>query len=183
MFYILWALYIFLYWNNDTPPIYDILSPTGTILMCVIYTIYAKNGNISMSALSVLLGALGDFMMNDENIEISLLFFSFSHMLKFFSYYNSELNMFYVYSYISQLITMYNLCKFRFMKGYIAIFIMYQLPLLFQNKKITASVILYAISDILIGYNMLYYINYRKIRVLVVPALYWTSEFLYLSSL
>lgn len=177
MFYIFWILYIFCYWNNENPPLYDILSPVGTLIMTIFYI---RDGGAILPALSVILGTIADFMMDEDNMEIPLLFFSFSHIVRFFSCYHNQNNLFGFYSYISQIVLIY---YFNNMAVYIIIFIMYQLPLYFEsNRKMLVSVLFYTISDILIGYNMLFYMKYRKIRVLLVPTLYWLSELLYLSS-
>jgi hypothetical protein len=168
-------MYIYYYWNNENPPIYDVVSPITTLLL-----IPYVNNNMVLACL--LLESMADYYMDKSNLRFPIFLFSLSHIIK--QIIHLQIN---IISSISLGISLICLLLIVLSNDddkidlYIIILITTFMIISYVKKSLDISMLMFILSDILIGIDLKYKLYPRQIRVILVPLLYWISQKIYIN--
>lgn len=166
-------LYMYYYWNNENPPLYDIISPITTLLLIP----YVTN---NMLITCLLLESMADYYMDKSNLRFPIFLFSLSHIIKQLIY--LQMNVISLASlHISLLCLLLIILSDDVIDLYIIVLITTFTTISFVKKSLDIGMLIFILSDILIGIDLKYKLYPRQLRIILVPLLYWISQKIYIN--
>lgn len=179
------VIYCIRYKDRPRPPVRDVISPLVLIFMAV-EVMWSKSLCMYVGAISLLLDAIADYTMNVEDLATPLTFFSIGHLMrqsafviKFFPD-----GLFIVLITITVLVLLAHAIdnptwdKWVIIL-YTCIVALTLLNISLMNRSLNIGMMLFAASDLMIAYELVFgRMKRRRIRVLVVPILFWMAEFM-----
>lgn len=168
-------LYIYFYWNNEHPPLYDIISPLTTLSF-----ISSTDNNILIICL--LLESLADYYMDSSSLRFPIFLFSLSHVIKQLMF--LQLNVVILMSLIISLQCLLLIILTEddnVIDLYAIILTITFIVISYVKKSFDLSMLLFILSDIVIGIDLKYKLYPRQLRVILVPLLYWISQKIFIS--
>jgi len=166
---------MYFYWNNQDPPVYDIISPITTLLL-----IPTLKNNMLISCL--LLESIADYYMNKSNLRFPIFLFSLSHIIKQIIY--LQMNVISLTSLnISLLSLLLIILSNDVIDLYGIILACTFITISYAKKSLDVGMLLFIISDIIIGLDLKIRLYPRQLRVILVPLLYWISQNVFIKSL
>lgn len=184
-------LYVLRYRHNNNPPTYDVISPCVTLSIC--YTIVSSYGVGSMTVVlccGLVMDAIADLLMHNYPLRTCLLIFSFGHLVKQLVAtmtmepsinYDFVVGLYFLNMALILSLTLAgpNSKQSLVIGCYSGIILGTLVSLSVAKQTIDLGYICYAISDLIIGYELTFHnIHPRYLRVLGVPMLYWLSQYL-----
>lgn len=180
------GLYIYNYLDSYSPPVRDFISPLVTLTMALGLMFEESLSLIEYLAILILIvDSVADFFMDKSNLGLPILLFSLGHVVKQISfitaYYPRGSLIILFISILLLIILIKFLCE-----NYTATLpiLLYSLivGLTYLNLCISEGLIspgftLFVISDLIIGIEFIFgEIPTRKVRVILVPVLFWIAE-------
>lgn len=190
IFWILPILFILFYWNNADPPIRDILSPLVVLSFAFgNFLLYPVSKISSLVILNLIIDSVADYLMDSENLDLPIFLFSIGHFIKqiIFSHVFSRI---YPSSNISRIFahgfTLILIMTLLVTDGYLISIASYGLivattfiQICLAKRSLSMGFLLFVISDLIIAIELMFgQMRPRQIRVICVPILYWTSEYI-----
>lgn len=200
--------FILCYYSNEDPPIYDIISPliTITIIVNVLTTALPTSLPILLLLVGLGLESIADFYMNKDSLGLSIGLFSISHLIRQFSLLrinfiilmlrNVDLSapdldiVVIIISAITTIFTVLLLERLHAMQPgssvsflvigyYSTIIFLSAVQVSMVQGAISYGYVIFIISDLIVGYDLIIRkISPRWLRIITVPVLYWTAQYL-----
>jgi len=185
------------YRSYPRPPTGDFISPL-VLLTLAAGVVFFKETSIprNLILMSLMVDTFADYMMNEQGIDFSILFFSLGHLLRQFVF----MYVFYPWGsigifLITLVILICMMCVFEPMSHlttrrysniveehimvvlYAATIGLTLLNASSAKGSLSLGLTLFVISDLIIAYELIWAkIKYRTFRIIAVPALFWIAE-------
>lgn len=182
---VLVCAFIIFYRANIEPPIYDVISPL--VSLSILATSLTLSKELILLIIGLALEILADFYMNKDSLVLPIIFFSVGHLLRQLSFlYPMVTGSMMIIPTITGFLVITLLFQFlRIRKGN-SIIVCYSLIILLSavhvslvREALSYGYVVFILSDIIIGYDLMIRRIYpRWFRVIVVPLLYWGSQYL-----
>jgi hypothetical protein len=186
---ILGLIFILSYYHNKDPPLSDIISPLVTLSIAR-YALYASSilmGMLLVTSLGIELVA--DFYMNKHDMSLSIQLFSIGHLIRQLAFLTlpgpNILSS--IISLFTTLLTVHLMEEFQRNRNIsFTTIVCYSVIIVFSTIQISISqgvisfgYVIFIISDLMIAYELIVKDIYpRWIRIVGVPILYWTAQYL-----
>jgi len=170
---LLGILFILCNYSNDHPPLYDIISPIVT-LNIAIYSLYSSSIFITIiMTMGLIMESLADFLMNKDNMKLSIRLFSFGHLIRQFSFLSLSISSLLFISITLLIIKSNSIINYALIIFFSAVHVS------ISQGMISFGYLVFIISDLIIAYELLINdVRPRYLRVIGVPLLYWISQYL-----
>jgi hypothetical protein len=164
-------LYMYYYWNNEDPPLYDIISPLTTLSLLP----YVNHDMV----ICLLVESMADYYMDKSYLQFPILLFSLSHVIKqliFFQMTSISL----ISLNLSLICLLLMVMTDDVIDLYIIILVTTFITVSYAKKAVYIAMLIFILSDIIIGIDLKYKLYPRQLRVIFVPLLYWISQSYYI---
>jgi len=176
-------IYIIRYWNYPSAPLSDIISPIVTLVMAKTIFESTLTFPTSLLILSLCIDSYADYIMDSSNLRKPMIWFSSGHLFRqlIFVTVTWEIS--------SMILYFFTLMAFMYMsteRGEFMFFVSYVsiLFMSFLQSSFDWGYICFILSDLIIAYDsFINNLHPRQFRVILVPVLYWTAEYILTRSL
>lgn len=180
--FVLASLYWWRYWNHERPPLYDVVSPAILLSMGLGAVVTYPLSMVQIfTLLSLFIDAAADYLMNEDDLRDSIILFSLSHGFRQLMFiWNACPTMS-----LQIVMSLTWLCTYIIFDGetnwiipsYAGIIFFTLVNAYLATSRPSLGLILFIISDLIIIYDMmLKRLTNRRVRVLLVPTLFWIAE-------
>lgn len=163
--------FLYFYWSSKEPPLYDFFS------FLAIFTLGLYHYQYSSLGLALMIDSIADFNMNSHTPKVSIILFLIGHFLKQLAFLNFYSFLFIGLSFIFSYSSWYSqdsLLIFFYILSLINAWTAISLSI----GYISWSYFFFVLSDAIIGYDLfICKLSNRRLRVLLVPFLYWIAEY------
>ena len=171
------SLFIKIYWDHTDPPLCDIFSPLVTLILAV--TFYQHN----LIAVALIVDSVADYWMDKKKMQRSLTLFTMGHLIKQIAFINSDNIILICGGWLSILVNFFVWLQLNRANqpilGYMSVVLWTWVFISLAIQRLSLSQLVFVLADAIIGYELIISrIPYRRLRVLLVPALYWLAEYL-----
>lgn len=182
--------YCIVYWKKNSPPTGDVISPLITLYLLMRFLCLStiKNNIYISVCITLTLDLIADFLMDVNNLYTPILLFSLSHIFRQYLYYSRYSLTYYTHIIFTISITLFIIQQYMYIKRinnkllfiglYIILLIFTYINISLSKHEFDYSFLPFVLSDCLIGAELLFGKIYpRQIRILIVPLLYWISQY------
>lgn len=182
-------IFLIQYYHNRDPPLMDFISPfiTLTISRYSFDSIYLITNVLLL--IGLIIESIADFLMDKEKIVVPTILFAIGHLTRQLAFLstppsNSLTTILSIVTLICLVILFQeirneNNISFGGIIYYSMIILLSAIHVSISQGTISWGYIIFIVSDLMIAYELIYdKINPRFIRVVLVPSLYWISQYL-----
>lgn len=190
-------IYCAKYWDRLFPPIGDVISPLVTLAIAgALFISYPISVVSCLLIGSLISDATADYYMDRFNLIPPLSMFAIGHTIRqsaflYASYPSGSLSIFFIT--ISFILVLWFVILPMFPEVYETLLLisvyatvvgLTLVNICLSRGQVSLGFILFIISDLIIAYELIVdYIAIRPIRIILVPSLFWLSEFFIITEL